>query len=109
MITLAELDEMKWSEASEYKARYKVIVTEWKKAETEALEAAEEMQKSVIDYIRAKHEWYKKEYWAGKVPQYAEEPKGVQSDEDFEKEVKAEQAAKKKVNNDEISIEDIPF
>lgn len=109
LITEAELDEMKWSAAAKFKNRYIsriAKVTEWT---AEEIEAAESYVDAVDDYYKSKRKYYEDTYWNGEVVEelnYAPEPTGIQSDEDFAKEVKAEQKADIK---QDVSIEEVPW
>jgi len=121
MITEKALDEMKWSQAADYKRRYISTITSWWEWTEEEIWHAEEALDKVIASLDAKKAYYKKTYWNWVETsewKYAklEKTSGIQSDEDFEKEVKAEAPivkavweTKKHDSTKELSIDQIPF
>jgi len=117
-ITEAELDKLKWSEAAQYKNRYVSTLTVLSVASDDEVATAESKLDLLDAYLVSKKSYYKRTYgdWAeSKEDKYAK-PAWVQSDEDFAKEVKAEEPivkakweTDKHNSSDDISISDIPF
>ena len=120
-ITLEQLNELKWIEASKYKARYNcIVVNTWETIE----EDIEKLANETSDWIDAYHEhvteYYTRTYWISDSNWVAEQTEqkqyaklDIKEEEETKEKVKEETKSTyfkpKEVEKEPLSISDIPF